>query len=549
MGSGMQVHSAGGYSELSRKQLIWTVIGLQVTLLLAALDQTIVSTAMPRIVSDLNGFDRYAWVTTAYLLTSTASLPVVGKLSDMYGRKSMLILSSLAFIVSSALCGISGFVPLPFADGMTQLIIFRGLQGIAGGAIMSLVFTVVGDLFAPADRGKYQGLFAGVFALASVLGPAAGGWLTDSLSWRWVFYINLPVGAIALSILQFAFPSIRARQHKRTLDWLGVTLLVGWVVPLLLALTWAPRSGLTSPAVLTALALTALMFAGWLISESKSNDPIVPLYILRNRTIAISSVSLLLISVAMFGAILFVPLFFQSVLEASATESGWWLTPMMLMIATVSVLSGQIVYRTGKYRALVLIGLALVTLGMFLLSGIDQYTSAWNVIGITLLMGAGLGLLMPIYTLISQNSGPPHLLGTVTAVTQFFRSIGGTLGAAIFNSILLVRYHAFLDNSLPANLSPEVISIFGNPLQLNRISDQLKASLSGLPDGAELAIKLVDHVKYALVHALDTIFFAAALIVLLSFFLNLLLKEEPLRRKPHNVPAAPADPEVVLDPI
>ena len=254
---------ARSFQNLPKRQLIWTVIGLQLTLLLAALDGTIVGTAMPSIIGQLQGFDRYAWVTTAYMLTSTIGVPIFGKLSDLYGRKMIFLGGAVGFVIASALCGAAGDLPLPI-DGMNQLIVFRGLQGLASGVIMGLTFTVVGDLFPPAERGKYQGLFAAVWGLSSVFGPTLGGWLTDSISWRWVFYVNLPVGILAVTVLWFAFPNIKPQGARRAIDWLGVSTLIACLVPLLLALTWVTDYGWTSSRVLGLLALSAVMLAAFL---------------------------------------------------------------------------------------------------------------------------------------------------------------------------------------------------------------------------------------------------------------------------------------------
>jgi EmrB/QacA subfamily drug resistance transporter len=531
------------YSGLSRRQIIWTIIGLQITLLLAALDQTIVTTAMPRIIAELNGFERYAWVTTAYLVASTATLPVFGRLSDIYGRKWLLLFGAVLFVIASALCGASGHLPIP-GDGMTQLIVCRALQGIAGGAIMSLVFTVLGDLFSPAERGKYQGLFSAVWAFASVLGPVVGGGLTDHFSWRWVFYVNLPVGIIATAVLYFAFPS-KIREHgtpqKHALDMVGVITLIGWVVPLLLALTWAPEQGMTSANVLGMFALSAISFVVFVIAELKSTQPIVPLNLFRNNAIAVSCVSGLLVGVSMFGAILFLPLYFQAVLGQSASKSGYLMLPMMLMITIGSMFCGQLMARTGRYKWLALMGLAVHGIGAYLMS-LMTLTTPWMVAMIYMVIaGTGLGFLMPVYTIAAQNAAEPRMMGVVTGVTQFFRSIGGTLGAAIFNSILLMRYGNYLTAHIPNETSDEILQLLQNPLKL----------YSGTEGGAvahvpEAAAKVIPVVKDALVVALSNIFFDSAMVMLAAFALNWFLKEMPLRRGPENVKPAPGDAEVVV---
>jgi EmrB/QacA subfamily drug resistance transporter len=494
--------SPSGFHELPKKQLIGTIIGLQLTLLLAALDQTIVSTAMPKIIEHLSGFDRYAWVTTAYMLTSTAAVPIFGKLSDMYGRKWILLGGAIFFVLTSALCGMAGEFPRWFGDGMTQLIIFRGLQGIGGGVIFAMVFTVIGDIFPPAERGKYQGLFSAVFAFASVLGPTLGGWITDSLSWRWVFYVNMPVGALAIAALYFAFPYFRPDGPRHAIDYGGVISLLGFLTPLLLALTWVVKEGWTSPSVVLMLAFSAVMFCLFIAFEARANEPLVPLALFKNSIVSLSSISLVLSGIAMFGAIIFIPLFMQSVMSLSATVSGSLLTPMMLMMAVGSITSGQLVSRIGHYKRIALVGLGLMTVGMWLLSGMQESTTQLQAVGYMMTVGIGLGLTMPIYTLIVQNVAPWHMIGAATAATQFFRSIGGTLGVAIFGTVMLSNFNAYLAQHPHA-------------------------------------------IKPALVYSLDSIFLIGAILTAVTFILNVFLKEVPLR-KTHGPTMAPPVEQATL---
>lgn len=534
------------FANLPRKNLIWTIIGLQVTMLLAALDQTIVATAMPRIIGDLNGFERYAWVTTAYLLTSTATLPIIGRLADMHGRKAMLLYAAVGFVVASVLCGMAGTLPPLFGDGMFQLIVFRGLQGIAGGAILSMVFTVLADLFPPSERGKYQGLFAAVFAVASVLGPALGGWITDNLSWRWVFYVNLPVGLVSLAVLYFSFPNIKPTVKVHNLDLGGVAAFMGWVTSLLLTLTWAPLEGLASTKVVCSIIATIVFFGLFVLSESKSVEPIIPISLLKDKVIAISCASLTLISICMFGAILFLPLYFQSVLGMSATQSGSLLTPMMLMMTVGSITSGQLISRMAHYKWVSLTGLTLVSIAMFLMSRMTTGTHQNEMIAYTLVFGGGLGLVMPFYTLISQNAVPHNMVGIATAMTQFFRSIGGTIGAAVFNAVLLIRYHEFFDKHSSGELPKQVLTVLANPLKLEHMKLELEKALVSLPNAANVQALLLENVKHALVYSLDAIFLVASILAAICLLVNLLLEERPLRREHHPPAAAPADAEVIL---
>jgi EmrB/QacA subfamily drug resistance transporter len=521
--------SGQSFHALDRRQLIGTIIGLQLTLLLAALDNTIVGTAMPRIIAQLNGFERYAWVTTAYLLTSTIAVPIFGKLSDLYGRKWIYLGGAVFFVITSALCGAAGDIPLPL-DGMNQLILFRGLQGLAAGVVTGLTFTIIGDIFPPADRGKYQGLFAGVWGLASVFGPTLGGWITDSLSWRWVFYVNLPVGAAAFVVLLLAFPDIRPQGVRRAIDWAGAGTLVGCLVPLLLALTWVTDYGWGAPRVVALLAVSAMMLAAFLFVETRAAEPIMPLGLFRNRAVAISSFALVLMGMGMFGTILYIPLFMQSVIGVSATRSGTLLTPMMLMMTAGSIASGQLVSRLGRYKVLAIIGTAVMTFGMFLMAGMKGDTTQAIAIRNMVVMGAGLGLLMPLYTLIVQNAVPQQLIGVATASTQFFRSIGSTLGTAIFGSIMLGRYRGNFDANVPQGTPGPILQLFHNPLQLSSILPQLQGQFAQIPNGAALLNGLLADVKDSLVSAIGLVFLIATGVVALGLLANLFLPEIPLRK-------------------
>ena len=359
-------YHTSGIVRLTRPQLVGTLTGLLLAALLAAIDQTIVGTAEPRIIAQLSGFDRYPWVATAYLLTSTVSVPIFASLSDIHGRKPFFLLGATLFVVTSALCGAAGkltFLPL---DGMGQLILFRGLQGIGAGMVMGLLFTIVGDIFSPAERGRYQGLFAAVWGVASIFGPTLGGWLTDHWSWRACFWVNLPVGAIAVAAIYFEFPHMKPRGSTRRLDWAGFATLIGTVVPLLLALTWATQYGWTSTRVESLLALSAVMLVAFLFVGSKASEPVIPLVLFRNPIIAICSVCAFVLGMGMFGVIIYLPLFMQGVLGVSATQSGNLLTPLMMGAVVGSIIGGQTVSRTGRYKRVALVGSVLVAVGMII---------------------------------------------------------------------------------------------------------------------------------------------------------------------------------------
>src|SRR5580692_346504 len=526
--------SRPGLHNLTRRQLAGTITGLLLTLLLAALDQTIVGTAMPRIISQLNGFDRYPWVTTAYLLTSTIAVPIFAKLSDIYGRKWFFLSGTLLFVIASAFCGGAGqFTWIP-GDGMTQLIVFRGVQGLGAGMIVGLLFTIIGDIFAPAERAKFQGLFAAVWGLASIFGPTLGGWITDQFSWRWTFWVNLPVGVLAASAILVEFPYFRPHGVRRQIDWWGVFTLTSCLVPLLLALTWVTNYGWVSQRVVGLLIASAVMLAAFLLAESRAEEPLLPLWLFRDRTIAVSSIVVFLLGIGMFGVILYVPLFMQGVLGISATRSGSLLTPLLVGAVVAAIATGNIISRTGKYRMLAIGGSILATIGMFLMAAMNASTTHWEVVRNMIIVGLGIGMMQPIYTLVVQNVAPPAHMGAATASTQFFRSIGATVGVAVFGSILLTRYHDRFESSIPPGTPAVALQPFKEPLLLMQMRARLEAVYSLQPHGTDLLHKLLDNVRVALLDGLHYIFLAGAILMVVAAGANLLLRDIPLRKKAHG---------------
>jgi EmrB/QacA subfamily drug resistance transporter len=508
-------------------------------MLLAALDQTIVGTAMPRVIADLHGFEHYAWVTTAYLLTSTAVVPISGKLSDMYGRKMFLLGSAAMFVLASALCGLS--------QDMTQLILFRGLQGIAGGVLTSTVFTVISQIFPPAERGRIQGVFSGLFGLASIIGPLLGGYLTDNLSWRWVFYVNLPLGMIALLVLWFSFPNIRPMRRSRSIDYPGALTLVAGVVPLLLALSWGGTDyPWSSPVILGLFVVSAVMLAAFGVAETRAKEPIIPLSLFRNSIVSTSVLALTFMAIGMFGTILFIPLFIQAVIGTTATQSGTVMMPMMMTMVASSIIGGQIISRTGHYKLIGLFGMALMAFGMFLLSGMDADTDYLTVVRNMVIIGFGMGPAMPVFTLAAQNAVNMGQLGVVTALTQFARSIGSTLGVAVFGSVLANRFApsfvAALPSDVQAAIPPERLAQFQNPqVLLNpQAADAIRQQTLALgPQGAQLFDALFTAIKLGLVAALHDVFLLGSGLAVLGWITVLFLKELPLRKT-----YAPAEPKV-----
>jgi EmrB/QacA subfamily drug resistance transporter len=461
--------------------------GLMVTLLLAALDQTIVATALPKIVSDLGGISQYSWVFTAYLLGSTVTVPLYGKLGDAHGRKPLFIVSITIFIIGSALCGL--------AQNMTELVVFRAIQGVGAGGIFPLTIAMVGLIVPPRDRGRYQGLIGAVFAAASIVGPLVGGLIVDNTTWRWVFYINLPVGVLALAVVYVTMPRRRER-HEHSIDWLGAGVLAAGTTALLLGLVWGGRDySWTSAHVVGALATAAGLLAMFALVEMRVPEPILPFGLLRNQTVSASVACMALVGMAMFGTISFVPLFVQGVIGTSATSSGVVLTPLMLGAVTTSALSGQIVSRTGRYRPNTLIGPLVLGAGALLLWRMSVHTTNGEAARNMVIAGIGLGMMMQIFVLSVQNAVPRRAMGTATALTQFARSIGSTLGVTLMGVVVNQRL-------------PKSVSIEGT-------------TIHRLPEAG----------RVALAHAIQPTFLLGAVACGLVFLISLLwVREVPLRR-------------------
>jgi EmrB/QacA subfamily drug resistance transporter len=532
------MHLDQPHHTLPKRALYATVAGLMLTLLLAALDQTIVGTAMPRVVAELHGFEHYAWVTTAYLLTSTTVVPIVGKLSDLYGRRWFLLGGAAFFVFASALCGL--------AQDMTQLIVFRGLQGFGAGVLMATVFTVISTLFPPRDRARMQGLFSAVFALASIVGPLVGGYLTDNLSWRWVFYVNLPVGALALLVLFLFYRDTAPHRAVKSIDYLGATTLTAAVVPLLLALSWGGKQfAWDSFEIVAMLALTAAMSIAFVWSERRSPEPILPFSLFRNRMIVVSVIGLSVMGISMFGTVLFIPLFIQGVIGMSATQSGTVLMPMSMAMIGSSVISGQIIARTGKYKVMSVVGLAVGTLGMFLMSGMGPDTDYMTVMRNMILLGLGLGPVMPVFTLVSQTAVRMDQIGVATSLTQFARSMGAALGTAILGSVLVSRFQPAFVQALPqqiAALPPEQLAPFQNPLALlnPESANMMRDAMAQLgAQAGPMYEALIGTVRLALTSSLHDVFLLGACVAILGVINALFMQEVPLRGTMQAAAGAP----------
>ena len=413
--------------EAGTRHLYWALGALMLTMLLAALDQTIVSTALPTITSDLGGLNELSWVVTAYLLAATVSTPIWGKLSDLYGRKLMLQTSVVIFVIASALAGLS--------QNMAELIGTRALQGLGGGGLMVLVMAVLADLIAPRERGRYMGLFGAVFGVASVIGPLLGGFFTEHLSWRWIFYINLPLGIAAFLVLGSVLHLPRHRKEHR-IDWAGAVLLIVGVSSLLMVTVWGGNQyAWGSPQIIGMGVVGVLAVVAFVFQELHAPEPMVSMELFRNRVFTITSAIGFVVGFAMFGSIVYLSIYLQVVYGSSPTTAGLQLLPLMVGIIVASIVSGRLITRTGKYRAYPLIGTALATIGLFLLSHLGGTTPYWQIAIAMVVLGAGLGNVMQVLVLAVQNSVEPRDIGTATSGSTFFRSIGGSFGTAVFGAV------------------------------------------------------------------------------------------------------------------
>ncbi|TMD31556.1 MAG: DHA2 family efflux MFS transporter permease subunit [Chloroflexi bacterium] len=501
---------------LSRNRVILATAGTALALLLAALDQTIVGTAIPRIVADLNGLDRLAWVTTAYLVTSTTMTPIAGKLGDLFGRKPFLLAGMIGFVAASALCGLS--------QDMTQLIVFRGIQGIFGGVLFATVFTVIGDLFPPESRGRVQGLFGGVFGLSSIVGPTAGGFITDHWSWRWVFEVNIPVGIVAVAVVLAGLPYVRSKASWRDIDFFGAVTLAAGVVPLLIALSITRDHAWTSPEVEGLLALAAVMLAAFVFVESRVEHPIVPLELFKNTTFTVSMVVGFLTAFGMFGSILFTPLVFQGVLGISATNSGALITPMMFGLLGASTLTGFAMRRVKRYRYLGTLGVAVMIVGMYLLSLITPSMPEWRVVAALIVVGLGLGTTFPLYLTAVQVALPRSYMGVASSQIQFWRNLGGTVGSSILGAVLANRLPDYLKTRIgELHLPPQALQHLPSG-GANAVLQP--GALSQLPPAVATAIRL------ALSDTLRDIYIFAGLILIAALVATVFLKEVPLAGVP-----------------
>lgn len=518
---------------------VFILVGIILAIFLATLDQMIVSTAMPQIVRDLNGIENLSWVFTAYMLTSTITMAIYGKLADLLGRKQLYVVGIIIFLVGSALSGLS--------QNMVQLIFFRALQGIGGGAIMIISFAMIGDVFPPAVQAKYQGMIGGVAALSSIIGPLLGGWITDNFSWRWTFYINVPVGIIALIIIIGSLPYIRHKVKASTLDFAGSIAMTTTLIPFLLALVWGGNMyAWNSWQIISLFAIAIASLGAFIYAESKAKNAILSLDLFRNKTFVVSASSSFITTMGMFGIILFIPLFAQGIIGITATHSGLILTPMMVSLIIAAVISGQIVSRTGKYKIVALAGMALAAFGMYLFSLIDITTTNNILVMNMAVLGLGLGTTIPIFQLVALNSFPVTRVGEVTAGSQLFKNLGGTVGLALLGGFMNTQlatkmapavndpFVAILKKMNPTHsfeMDSKTVQTLLNP----QAQAKMKTMISAAPSSMQASIAqsfthFLETVKIAFSGALDNLFLVSTIILAIGFVVVLFLPEKPLRK-------------------
>ncbi|WP_425148684.1 MDR family MFS transporter [Deinococcus sp.] len=507
--------------------LLATMLGL----FLSALDQTIVATALPRITQELQGLSLYAWVTTAYLLTSTATVPVYGKLSDLYGRRPVLLFGITVFLIGSVLCGLAGSLfGSALGGGMLQLVVFRAVQGLGAGAFASIAFSIIADLYPPQERGRYQGIFGAVYGLSSIIGPLLGGFLTDYASWRWVFFVNVPVGLVALALIVTKMPRLASGQGGRV-DVLGALLIAVFTVPLLLAFTWG--SGGTyawgSPTLLGLFGLSAFALVAFLRVEARHESPILPLAFFRNPTFAWAVVARFFVGAVFLGALLFLSLYLVNVQGVSATKAGTAVIPLTIGLIVGALSAGNLASRLGAYKGLIVGGVALIVVGFGLLATLSATTPYALVVLYMVVLGLGFGPVLPLYTLALQTSVTPREIGVATAAGQFFQSMGGTIGTAVFGAVLSASLATGVRTemapviaSAPPALRAQLTLLTEPGVDVSRELETLVARVKTAPaDPATERVTLA--VKTIFASAVSRVYLASVFVALLALLATVLM--------------------------
>ena len=511
-------------ADLSKRAKQGIIVAIMLALFLGALDQTIVGTALPKIITDLSGANLYTWVVTIYLLASTVTVPIYGKLSDMYGRKPLLLTGVGLFLIGSALAGLS--------QNIEQLIIFRGIQGLGAGALFPIALATIGDLYSAKERGRYQGLFGAVFGLSSLIGPALGGWLTDTFSWHLIFYVNLPIGLISIAIILLELPTIKGRANQK-IDFLGALVFAAGIIPVLIGLTNVQTNAFATPEVAGLISLGLALLGLFLFIEAKVEEPIIPLELFRNRTFAAAAAASFFASFGFFSSVIFLPRYFQTVLGETATNSGYATLPLLLGVIISSVAAGQIVARRGRYKSLILGAILLVAAASVLLTNIKADTDPWVLRLWMFLAGLGVGPTLSVFTIVVQNAVPFKFLGAATSNLTFFRQVGGSVGLALvgsyFGGQLATTIPTELAKAAPAGtFDPFFTAIGGNLAQLTNVGGKFDQALIGL-----IPVQYLDAffnaIKAGIADAIGSIFWLSVVASLVAFVAATLIEEIPLR--------------------
>jgi EmrB/QacA subfamily drug resistance transporter len=534
--SSQQLASENPQVELTTSARNAVLFAVLLGLFLAALDQTVVGTALPRIVTDLHGNSLYTWVVTAYLLTSTITVPIYGKLSDVYGRKVLLLIGVSLFLAGSWLSG--------FSQDMTQLILFRGLQGLGAGALFPIALAIIGDLFSPRERGKYQGLFGAVFGLSFIVGPFIGGWITDNISWRWVFYVNMPIGFATLVVVALVLPNFRpsVATRLRDLDFLGIATFTGGVIPLLLGLT---NKGLTDshgnlyswsdPSVGGFILLGVAILILFIFVESRARQAIIPLDLFRSLTYSATNLAVFLVSFGMFAAVIFLPRYYQGVKGISATQSGYMIWPLLVGLIGSSIGTGILISKIGRYKHVLQIAMLFVVVGAYLMTQIQYDTPDVALWIWMLILGLGIGPSMSGFTVVVQNSAPPSQLGVATSTLTFLRQVGGTIGLAISGTLFSQTFQTLLPKRLVAHGVPSRIAAQfgqgGSPSGQNLTGVDLAGQLAKLLPANQIRLipQIVDGVHDAFSRAIGDVFWLTVGASIIAFFAVLVLPDVRLR--------------------